>query len=353
MPIMKNLSSNFKRISVIIFFGILFCLFVLLLTGCTGNDSKNSTQTEPSIEQSSYTVKIKVNNSDYGEIINENLKTKYNYGETINFRVLLNPGYILDKYSDDPNTRSLERSIVVTEDIEIIAYLAEGCEFTFYGYPVASFLDTKNLANVSNSSGLGYSYYITQNQKVNTGYLRFYVEDKDDFSFFLLEQSGKKILLAKDPNENFIYGEESFDEFFDNNKDELIKIKEYDTFIGYAYAQYKDSADESKNPYDDIELGVFEENKIDCTLNYLYIIDNVKHIKGFIETSDNHFITTHIAENNDSVAFSILRLFLFEDQIYFYHQANDHYFVNYSASFSDSWSINNIEYSIIFNSLKP
>lgn len=346
---MKNSILHLKKILVIALCCAFLCLLGALLSGC---NSEDTTQPQPPpAEEKTYQVSIKVNNKDYGQIINENLKIEYEYGETINFRILLNPGYVLERYSDDPTNRSLERSIIVTEDIEIIAYLSEGCEFTFYGYPIVSLLNSKNLSNASNPNGLGYSYYITQNQNVNTGYLRLDVKDKENFSYFLLEQGSKKILLANYPDEKFIYGEEQFDTLFNSNKSEIITIRECDTFIGYAYAQYKDDTDEGKNPYDDIELGLFDESEIGCTLNYLYVIDGIKHVKGFTEEDTNNFITTHIAEENDSVAISSLRLFMYDDSIYFYHKSNEHKFVNYSNSWTTSWSVNNVEYTIKFNSL--
>lgn len=329
-----------------------FCLLFVFILGAgvlfvaCGGEENNPPPEPPPPEDLTYTVNVRVNNTDYGSIINDNLKTEYDYGEEINIRVVPNEGYFLEGYSDEPENNSLTRTIVVTKNMDITVNLREGTEFTFYGYKVRLYGSEKPWN--SESSGGGVSRVITQKQSVYSGYLSLICRDYKNFGCYVLKQGDKERMfsreITKTSDDRFTFSKAQFDTIFEENKEEYIDIHKYNTFVGYAFTQIKTDDDD---PYYKIPIGMFNENDVHCKLNYLYVLDGTTHNKGFVKNSENQYTDTHLTGYLDSITFNQYRLFTYNGRLYYFQNLKDKHVGN-TQDWSVSWTLDEQEFNVVF-----
>ena len=77
-------------------------------------------------KKKTYTVKLDVNNNDYGEIIGANSGT-YDYGTVLNISAVAKTGYVFSQWNSDIGGEHLlsTKTITVNQNIDLLATFAE------------------------------------------------------------------------------------------------------------------------------------------------------------------------------------------------------------------------------------
>lgn len=347
---LKNLLLSFL---FVILLGAAFCL-----VGCGDNPSPETPPdetTNPPPVETTFEVHVNLNNSSYGSLIIDGLKTKYEEGDEITIRVAPNLGYYLRSYSDC-DSKELTRKITVTKSENITVNLVEGEACTFYGYHIAANCTTEQKMLGSTEKTSIYQGGLTQfvkylpNKNITSGNLALLTQEKDDFGYWEIKQGETQKIISNPETADLIFDflitEDYLKENFGDNKNDWIDITEYDTHCGYAFTLARsDSQDDAcrvKIPT------IFNPDLfVKTKLYYIYSINDNLIVEGFENNDGNVYQSPHSATSRNMCNVKYYRLFTIDGTLYYTANATN-YMLSQSQTYSKEITFCENTYTIKF-----